>query len=784
MTQRSSKTKTTPAAAEPGRVRRRWEIRGRVQGVGFRPFVYRLARDLRLAGCVGNDPAGAFIEVEGQPAPVARFRQRLHTELPPLAGIASLVETTLPPSGEREFRILHSVSHGARKAEITPDTTVCPDCLREMSDPADRRYRYPFINCTNCGPRYSIIRDIPYDRANTTMAAFAMCPDCSSEYHDPSNRRFHAQPNACPVCGPRVWMTDNAGNELHGDPIRLAAAWLAQGRIIAVKGLGGFHLACRADSDDAVAELRRRKAREAKPLALMTPSLESAARLVALDDAAIEALCSPTRPIVLVAKRPGAAVSPHVAPASNCLGVMLPYTPLHALLFAEGLGPLVMTSGNPSAEPLCRDNDEALHRLRSIADGFLLHNRDIERRVDDSVLMTAILDGDSVASRTVPLRRARGLAPAPIRLPIAAPEPVLAVGAELKSTVCILADNNAVLSEHLGDLTNPAAYRNFASTVECLQTLLDTRPRHLACDLHPDYAATRYARNLPLPRTAVQHHHAHVVSCMAENGVTEPVIGLACDGTGYGSDGTIWGCEVLTCDSCTFTRVGHLRTFPLPGGDAAAADTWRPALGLLQETFGNDWSLAHDPLARIDPDAFALVRDHLRSPAARITRTSSLGRLFDAAAFLLGLCSRNRYEAEAPMTLESAASACDAAEPLAWSLEHSGDTVLMDFRPLLRSLLDGVRAARPQAELARAFHEAVATMLAACANRVSERSGLNRVALSGGCFANRLLLRRVRGLLREAGRQVYIHRSVPPGDGGIALGQAAVAAARLRQGTF
>ena len=768
------------------RTRRRWEIRGRVQGVGFRPFVYRLARQMHLAGYVGNNPLGAFVEVEGNPADVERFGKRLNSELPPLAQITSLDETELPLGGEQEFRIRSSTLAGVQKAEIAPDTATCDDCLRELLDPDDRRYRYPFINCTNCGPRYSIIRAVPYDRDNTTMAAFTMCPACRAEYTNPADRRFHAQPNACSACGPQVWLTDNKGQRLAGDAIRLAAQRLAEGKIVAVKGLGGFHLACRADSDQAVAELRRRKAREAKPMALMVGSLEAAGQLATLDETAADMLTCPARPIVLAPKRPKAPISRHVAPASDCFGVMLPYTPLHALLFAEGIGPLVMTSGNPTAEPLCCDNDEALRRLGGIADWFLLHDRDIERRVDDSVVMVVSPSGDRTASRIVPIRRARGLAPAPIHVRTAAAGPVLAVGGDLKSAICLLSGNDAVLSEHLGELSNPAAYRNFVGTVERFKALLDVQPELVACDLHPDYAATRYAWNLPLKATAVQHHHAHIVSCMADNGITGRVIGAACDGTGYGADGTIWGCEVLECDEADFQRVGHLRTFPLPGGDAAAVETWRPALGLLTETFGADWPAAAEAGAqRVEPEALALARGRLASANGRIMRTSSMGRLFDGAAFLLGICDRNRYEAEAPMTLEAAAAACRKVEPLGWALGEGADgAVEMDVRPMIRELVEGVQACRPPSELARAFHEAVAAMLAACVNRAAARTGLNRVMLSGGCFANRLLLSRLWDLLRVAGREVYIHRLVPPGDGGIALGQAVVAAARLDRGTL
>ena len=777
---RSMNSPNAPAAyGAPEKIRLRLEVRGRVQGVGFRPFAYRIAWETGLAGHVGNDPRGAFIEIEGPREKVALFKERLREKLPPLAEIAAMDVSEMTPLGEIGFHIERSSHEGEQKAEIAPDTATCADCLREMDDPADRRYRYPFINCTNCGPRYSIIRAVPYDRANTTMAVFRMCPACRAEYDDPADRRFHAQPNACPVCGPKVRLTDAQGVEAKGDPIRLAARWLADGRIVAVKGLGGFHLACRADHDGAVKTLRERKGREAKPLAMMAGTAEAARRIVELDEAALAALQSAARPIVLAPKRADAPISAHVAPGSECFGVMLPYAPLHFLLFGEGLGPLVMTSGNPSAEPLCRDNAEALKRLRGVADGFLMHNRDIERRVDDSVVMV-IARSDDVPAIRMPLRRSRGYVPAPLVVPISAARPVLAVGGELKSTVCLLHGNEAVVSEHLGDLDNPAAYRNFVGTVACFERLLRLKPEVVACDLHPGYAASRYARELGLPVVDVQHHHAHVAACMAENGLTGKTIGVSCDGTGYGTDGTIWGCEILLADERDFTRPGHLRTFPLPGGDAAATDTWRPAAGLLTETYGAKWPPAAEAaFGRVDIEAIRLVRARLANPSASVVRTSSLGRLFDAVAFLLGVCDRNRCEAEAPMALEALASECAATDPLDWAIESDEDGAMrLDFRPLVRSLVEGIPSGRPSLELARAFHDTIAVALAEVVRRVADASGVRRVALTGGCFANRLLISGLSSILLREGFQVVMHRRLPPGDGGIALGQAVIAAAR------
>ena len=946
----------------PLTIRRRLDIRGRVQGVGFRPFVYRLALEEGLAGMVGNDTRGVYIEVEGVPEAVDRFTARLRDELPPLARIASLETRETPPRHERAFRIERSLAAGRQEAEITPDIATCEDCLRELVDPADRRYRYPFINCTNCGPRYSIVLAVPYDRPNTTMARFRMCPACQAEYDDPANRRFHAQPNACPVCGPRLWMTNPGGELLEGDPVRLCAAMLREGRIVAIKGLGGFHLACRADDDEVVARLRERKSREAKPFAVMAGSPEMARRLILLEDPLEEAarkcreettaatqpapeqILSPietvlldrARPIVLAPKRPGARVSGHVAPNSACFGIMLPYTPLHHLLFAEGLGPLVMTSGNPAEEPLSCANDEALRRLSHIADAFLLHDRDIARRVDDSVVLAVSfwsaqamlapcsppamlassppgmlassppamlapcsppamlassppgmlassppamlapcsppamlassppamlapcsppamlassppamlapcsppamlmaeseyrglspesqrLEHGSSTPKSVailPIRRARGFVPEPVKVPNEAGRPVLAVGGELKSAICLLRGRNAVVSEHLGELSNPAAFRNFVGTIAQFKKLLKIEPEIVACDLHPDYAATRYARGLcaakkpeggALLLVRVQHHHAHVVSCMAENGVTGRVIGVACDGTGYGTDGQIWGCEILVCDEGEFERAGHLCYYPLPGGDAAARDTWRPAVSLLLETFGPEWkSAAAHILKRGDSQALELAAARLlawkarqesgasgaglaagkgvRVQASAWPLTSSLGRLFDAAAFLLGVCGRNRYEAEAAMSLEAQAGCCESAEALPFAIIDAGsgtpgseEALQLDFRPLVRALVEQAGRGRPVPEIARAFHETLVAMLAEAVDRTSRATGLKRVALSGGCFANQILLQGLWQRLAASGHEVFVHRAMPAGDGGIALGQAVVGASK------
>lgn len=758
-------------------IRRRLDVTGRVQGVGFRPFVYRLATDLGLTGSVSNDPSGVVIEVEGPSERIATFAGRLENELPPLAQIESLTAQDIACVGDRTFHIKPSVQTGQPDAEFTPDVATCDDCFRELFDAKDRRYRYPFINCTNCGPRYSIIQGVPYDRCRTTMSVFEMCPDCQAEYDDPADRRFHAQPNACAVCGPQVWLTDRQGRKIDGDAIALCAENIRAGRIAAIKGLGGFHLACRADDDRVVRVLRDRKERETKPFALMVHSLEGARQIADIDDAAAGALGSPARPIVLARKRTDARIGEEVAPETDCFGVMLPYTPLHHLLLAEDLRPLVMTSANPSEEPLCCDNAEALERLASIADVFLLHDRDIERRVDDSVVLAV----DRPARTILPLRRARGYAPAPIHLDAEAPEPILAVGGELKSAICLYTGRSAVLSEHLGELTNPAAYRHFVQTIERFVQLLHVTPRVVACDLHPDYAATRWAHSLGLPVIDVQHHHAHVVGCMADNRITGKVVGISCDGTGYGTDGVIWGCEVFVCDEADFERAAHLRYYPLLGGDSAAKQTWRPAAGLLFETFGSSWCEQADSLLqRVPADALQVAAGRF-AHVDRIAKTSSLGRLFDAVAFLLGCCDYNHHEAQAAMSLEALAERCgDSDTCLPQTLIAKDDILVLDPRPLITEMVSAIADGGNPAGLARGFHDSVAMMLASAAIRTARRTELKRVVLSGGCFVNRLLLERTATALTEAGLQVFTHQQTPPGDGGLALGQAVVAAERIR----
>ena len=813
-------------------VRRRLDLRGQVQGVGFRPFVYRLATEFKLGGYVGNDSNGAFIEVEGPADCIAAFEAALVHGLPPLAKITELRRVSLPVQAEREFRITGSRADPQRRPEVTPDAATCADCQRELFDPADRRYRYPFINCTNCGPRYSIIKTVPYDRPATTMAVFKMCPACQREYDDPADRRFHAQPNACPVCGPqlrlcRVRKPQGAarGREpawvveaLEGDPIREAARMLAEGRILAVKGIGGYHLACRADREDVVRTLRQRKLRDGKPLALMVPSIAAAQAFCILTPADIAALTSPAAPIVLARKKPEycsldpsipslgrweggkvgmwegsldrsiprsldpsrPTIAPSVAEQVDTFGVMLPYAPLHHLLFAEGLGPLVMTSANLSGQPLTFRDEDAFAELHEVADAFLIHDREIFRPIDDSVVVT-------FDAETVPIRRARGYAPRPLRLeafdgdgPLAAVRGrrILAVGGELKSTVCLLHNGEAIVSEHLGDLSNPAAYRHFVQAIGRLEELFGFKPDVVAHDLHPQYLSSVFARQREVPTLAVQHHHAHVASVMAEFGVSGPVIGLSCDGTGYGTDGAVWGCETLLCERGDFERLGHLEYFPLVGGDAAAIDTWRPALALAVAAGGSAADVI--PIASGDVPTAPEVAVFERQLASGVNAppTSSLGRVFDGVSYLLGLCRRNRHEAEAAMALEAAAGAYaeNAVEAYGYEVRDHGGMLRLSMSQMIREIIAERRANVAVPRIAARFHETIARLLADAAAVACERHGIRVVALSGGCFANRRLLARVVELLASSGLKVLYHRSVPSGDGGLALGQAIVAA--------
>lgn len=755
-------------------------ITGIVQGVGFRPFVYNLATSLGLNGWVRNTSAGVDIVLEGEQRALDDFLCRLRTEVPPLAHLDEVTAAPCAPAGYQTFEILKSEGIADAFQPISSDVSICPDCLRELFDPNDRRYLYPFINCTNCGPRFTIIKDIPYDRPKTTMADFPMCPACAAEYRDPANRRFHAQPVACPECGPQVWLEMTQVGQASNIPASQAVSetqqLLAQGRIVAIKGLGGFHLACDACNPRAVEELRRRKLRVDKPFALMMPSLEVVEQHCHLSPDERALLESPARPILLLRRRSISAIADQVAPGQEHLGVMLPYTPLHYLLFsgdpAWQNAVLVMTSANLSEEPICTDNAEARERLSGLADAFLMHNRDIHIRTDDSV-MRVLPDGG-----LYPVRRSRGYAPFPVRLPQEQP-PLLAAGAELKNTFCITNGNYAFLSHHIGDLENYETLQSFEQGVAHFETLFRVKPAAIACDLHPNYLATRYAQeraerdNLPL--IPVQHHHAHIAALMAEHGLdgSEPVIGVSFDGTGYGDDGKIWGGEFLLADYAGFKRFAHLRYFPLPGGDAATRRPSRTALGLLH-ALGLDWDDSLPTHADLCYDDRTALRSQL-AHGINSPLTSSMGRLFDATAALAGVRQRVNYEAQAAIEFEALA---DPDETGFYPFELAAGQV--DPTAAIEALLADVLAGQPVSRVSARFHNGLALLVRDVCDRLRVESSASRVALSGGVWQNVTLLMKTIPLLQKSGFQVYSHHKVPANDGGLALGQAVIAGYRLK----
>jgi len=846
-------------------VRAKVIVRGVVQGVGFRPFIHRLATEHHLTGWVLNSTEGVVIEVEGEQDAVESFLADLPVKRPPLAVIEKIETTFLPPVGYPSFVIEASAQAEGGFVLVSPDICTCPDCQRELFAPTDRRYRYPFTNCTNCGPRFTIIKDIPYDRPLTTMAAFTMCPDCAAEYHDPADRRFHAQPNACPVCGPHVWLETNStrSNDFsrfqanscpqmttevvttNTEAIAQARRLLAEGHIVAVKGLGGFHLACDATNDAAVRLLRERKRRVDKPFALMSPDVATIEQYCFVSEGERQLLESPQRPIVLLRRRPESPISPAVAPGNNFLGVMLPYTPLHYLLLAdegrgtrdEGRGKrdeergtraegcsssvlrpssaLVMTSGNLAEEPIATDNGEARQRLAPLADAFLMHNRDIHVRCDDSV--TRLFEG-----REMLLRRSRGYAPFPLRLGFELQE-ILAVGGELKNTFCLTKGTYAFLSQHIGDLENWETLASFAANIEHFQRLFRVNPTIIAHDLHPDYLSTKWAieqrtksiehrlgtEDWGLRTCPVQHHHAHMASVMAEHGLNERVIGVSWDGTGYGTDGQIWGGEFLVGDYTAFRRAAHLKYVRLPGSEAAIRHPLRMALSHLVNAYGEAaWDLALPALARLEPTERAVVRHQIET-GFNSPWTSSAGRLFDAVSALLGVRDVVNYEGQAAIELEMLVAEgveewYEVTEELGdreirklgnQGIRKSGnsrfpdslitdslvpdslatDALILDPAPLIRAVVDDLRAGTPAPVIAARFHNTLARLIVDTCGIIRQREGLNKVCLSGGVFQNVTLLSRTLRGLREAGFAPYIHHLVPPNDGGIALGQALVA---------
>jgi len=803
----------------------RIHITGVVQGVGFRPFVYNLARQMDLTGWVRNTSAGVDIEVDGPPSTLQEFLRALRDEAPPLARIDEFDVAYSHPNGFSGFEILHSEPIPEAFQPISPDVSICPDCLQELFDPKDRRYRYPFINCTNCGPRFTIIKDIPYDRPLTTMAGFPMCPDCLSEYENPLDRRFHAQPVACPECGPHIWLEvgqvyrgDGYAQYAHEAALSETRSLLAAGKIIAIKGLGGFHLACDAANQAAVIELRRRKLRVDKPFALMLPDLKTIEAHCYLHPAERELLASHPRPIVILKRRPESTIAPQVAPGQDTLGIMLPYSPLHYLLFSPGpmtqatedqnpgfqpLQCLVMTSGNLCDEPIAIDNEEARQRLSALADAFLMHDRPIHTRCDDSVVRVfarppsppvdthqgasdkrAILP---LSSGVFPLRRSRGYAPFPVHLPWKMP-PILAYGPELKNTFCLTHGQYAFLSHHIGDLENYETLRSFEDAVRHYEHLFRVTPQTLACDLHPDYLATRYALERAasenLTAVAVQHHHAHIAACLAEHALKQtelssvPLIGISFDGAGYGEDGAIWGGEFLLADYRGFKRVAHLTYLPLAGGAQAIHQPWRQALSLLRHA-RLAWDTDLPPVRHVcEQSGYGLamldvlqnqLEQGLNSPP-----TSSMGRLFDAVAALVGVRQIVNYEAQAAIELEALV---DVTENGYYSFAYLDDQI--SPAPLAANLIQDLRRGIPVSKIAARFHNAVARMVLEVSRRLRDQHGSHAIALSGGVWQNMTLLTRTCQFLQEDGFRVLVHQQVPTNDGGISLGQAVIAAHQI-----
>ncbi len=756
-----------------------------MQGVGFRPAVHRLATLLELSGFVLNDTRGVTIELQGEEQRIEEFLRRLTTsDRPPLAEIKSHEVLEVPVSeGEKGFAIRESRAEGAVLSEVSADVAICADCLRELGDEGDFRYRYPFINCTNCGPRYSIVKTIPYDRPNTTMSVFEMCAACAAQYHDVADRRFHAQPVACPRCGPRVWLADRTGKPLltnNDEAIAETARLLQAGRVVAIKGVGGFHLACDALNNDAVLRLRQRKGRDYKPFAMMAASVEVVRKYAIVDHAAEEVLTSPESPIVLLPRRPGAAIAPAVAEGTSTLGFMLCYAPLHHLLFGEGLEVLVMTSGNMSDEPLICRNELALERLGDVADAFLMHDRDIYRQVDDSIVYF-------VAGEPVLLRRARGYVPTPIYMEQASPQEVLAVGADLKNTFCLAKQNQLILSEHIGDLEDAEVYHHYVRSIEHLKGLFEVQPQVVACDLHPGYLSTQYAKSLAAARVIeVQHHWAHIASVLAEQGLAGPVIGLECDGTGYGTDGAIWGCECMIASLASFERFGHLAYYPLAGGDRASKEAIRPLLSLLRQAYGEDFSLDEFAwlLERVEPDQrkLRLILEQI-DKGINTVNTSSLGRVFDAAAGVLGLGGYNHFDAQLPMALEAIAQP-GVEDSYEYDLHNPNDEpTQLSLRKMLKGVVDDIRRAKAPALISAKFHNTLAEALLGLAKAARESTRFEVAALSGGVFCNRYLANRLAMRLKQEGFTVLLNRDVPSNDGGIALGQAAIAAHILSRET-
>ncbi len=749
-------------------------VKGIVQGVGFRPFIYLLARRYNLSGYVINTSLGVDIEVQGPEEDVQFFFDAVIKERPPLAHISSLEWAHIPLKKENSFKIKESRGHKERSALIPPDVCICQDCLSELRNPGDRRFEYPFINCTNCGPRYSIILDIPYDRPATTMKKFKMCRACNREYNDPNDRRFHAQPNACRECGPVVSLFDCKEMEIEcSDPVKKTVSLLKKGYILAIKGLGGFHLAVDAANHRAVVRLRRRKHREQKPLALMVKDLNAARGIAHIDETEAEILKSHQRPIVILKKRRFHGLSPQVAPKNGYFGIMLPYTPLHYLLMGGPFKALVMTSGNMTEEPINIDNKAAFKHLGNIADYFLIHNRDIYLRSDDSIVRLA-------GSIPRQIRRSRGYVPVPIFLSPKMKDltPVLAVGAELKNTVCLTKENRAFMSQHIGDMENLETLDFFHLTITHLKRILEIRPKILAHDLHPDYLSSKFARKQnDLPTIAVQHHHAHIVSCLAEHGLNGPVIGVAMDGTGLGTDGRIWGGEILLADLTSFKRVSHLDYMALPGGDAAAKFPWRMALVYLYKAYGDGLFDLQIPFVRNLDKEEAMIVLSMAGKGINSPLTSSCGRFFDAVSALLGLRHKIGYEGQAAIELDMCQNHKEKGR-YSWQTQKNDDNLVMLTSEIIRGVVGDIMSGVGKGIISRRFHNTLIHMITDTCARIRDEMGIDKIALSGGSFQNVSLLMGLSRSLEKKGFDVYSHALVPTNDGGLALGQAVCAGLR------
>ncbi len=758
--------------------RQRIVITGRVQGVGFRPAVHRIADRLGLTGFIYNDTKGVTIELQGAKEKIAEFSERLQDrDKPSQAEIKSYKAADIATvDGEEKFTIKASKSAGTILSQVTADMAVCEDCLAEMCDKKDFRYRYPFINCTNCGPRYSIVKTIPYDRCNTTMSVFEMCDKCATQYTNVSDRRFHAQPVACPACGPKIWLTDANGKTIETGTEKVTAETvrlLLDGKIVAIKGVGGFHLSVDALNDKAVRRLRERKRRDHKPFAMMAASIKSIKEYANVSESAEQLLKSPQSPIVILPKKNGSAIAASVAEGVNTFGFMLCYTPLHHLLFAEGIKVLVMTSGNMSEEPLICKNEQAMKKLGGVADAFLMHDREIYRQVDDSIV-------HFVDEQPVPLRRARGYVPGPILTEESCKEDIFAAGADMKNTFCFVKQNQLICSEHIGELEDAEVHHHYINSITHLRKLFEVEPKVAVCDLHPGYLSTQYALSMPdIKIIQVQHHWAHIASVLVEHGLNGPVIGLAADGTGYGTDGAIWGCECMIATLENFERFGHLAYYPLAGADKASKEAIRPLLGLLKKTYGDEFKLEHfrELLKQIEPDENKqrIISEQIEKQVNTV-KTSSLGRVFDAVAALAGVGLYNHFEAQLPIALEAIAGN-DIEELYGFELvKKTNEPIQIDLCKMVKQIISDINEETPGGIISAKFHNTIATALLEMAKEARTRKKLDTVALSGGVFCNRYLTNRLIKLLKKNDFRVLFNRAFPSNDGCISVGQAAIAA--------